>query len=191
MALLIATLAEQLRLGIDYAIVPLSEHCPKPAQRLHRLVREILTDRPSGQANSAGGSGDKLDPARRKFAHLRHDPNGANSVSSAMIWTFCEDRGGVIWIGACGGGLNRRDRAMGQWTHYRLGTGLEEMFGLRGQQKGLALRFEIAPDLPRFVRTDEGKLRQALMNLLQRRAQPARFPKLLCGEKRKLMRKVS
>ncbi len=49
---------------------------------------------------------------------------------------------------------------------HHLLTGLEEMFGLRAAQKGLALRFEIAPDLPRFVRTDEGKLRQTLMNLL-------------------------
>jgi signal transduction histidine kinase/ligand-binding sensor domain-containing protein/CheY-like chemotaxis protein len=44
--------------------------------------------------------------------------------------------------------------------------GLEEMFSLRANQKGLELRFQLAPDLPQYVRMDEGKLRQVLMNLL-------------------------
>jgi PAS domain S-box-containing protein len=44
--------------------------------------------------------------------------------------------------------------------------GLEEMFHLRAAEKGLMLIFDRAPDVPRFVRTDEGKLRQVLMNLL-------------------------
>jgi two-component system sensor histidine kinase/response regulator len=43
---------------------------------------------------------------------------------------------------------------------------LEEMFRMRADQKGLALRFERAPDVPRYVRADEGKLRQVLINLL-------------------------
>ena len=44
--------------------------------------------------------------------------------------------------------------------------GLEEMFVLRAGEKGLDLRLDLAPDVPRFVRGDEGKLRQVLMNLL-------------------------
>ena len=44
--------------------------------------------------------------------------------------------------------------------------GLEEMFRLRAEQKGLHLRFDLAPDVPRCVRADQGKLRQALINLL-------------------------
>ena len=44
--------------------------------------------------------------------------------------------------------------------------GLEEMFRLRAEDKSLTLTFERAPDVPQYVRADEGKLRQVLMNLL-------------------------
>ena len=43
---------------------------------------------------------------------------------------------------------------------------LEEMFRLKAQEKGLTLIWDIAPDVPRHVSTDEGKLRQVLVNLL-------------------------
>ena len=43
---------------------------------------------------------------------------------------------------------------------------LEEMFHLRVEQKGLALEFEHDPQLPRYVRADQNKLRQILINLL-------------------------
>lgn len=46
-----------------------------------------------------------------------------------------------------------------------LGT-IEGMIRIRAEKKGLALRFEIAPGIPAFVRTDERKLRQILINLL-------------------------
>lgn len=49
---------------------------------------------------------------------------------------------------------------------YRLLDGLEEMFRLRAEEKGLALALERAPEVPRYVRADEGKIRQVLMNLL-------------------------
>jgi len=49
---------------------------------------------------------------------------------------------------------------------YHLLDGLEEMFGLRARYTGLALRFERAEDVPQYVRTDEGKLRQVMVNLL-------------------------
>jgi signal transduction histidine kinase/FixJ family two-component response regulator len=44
--------------------------------------------------------------------------------------------------------------------------GLQEMFQMRADDKGLALRLDIAPDVPRYVYADESKLRQVLMNLL-------------------------
>jgi signal transduction histidine kinase len=44
--------------------------------------------------------------------------------------------------------------------------GLEAMFRLRAAQRDLKFRFEIAPDIPRYVRADAGKLRQVLINLL-------------------------
>jgi PAS domain S-box-containing protein len=49
---------------------------------------------------------------------------------------------------------------------HRLLDGLEEMFDLRAADKGLKLNFKRAPDVPQYVRSDEGKLRQVLMNLL-------------------------
>jgi PAS domain S-box-containing protein len=49
---------------------------------------------------------------------------------------------------------------------YRLLDTLEEMFRLRAEDKGLALSFERMGDVPQYVRADEGKLRQVLMNLL-------------------------
>ncbi len=49
---------------------------------------------------------------------------------------------------------------------YRLLGDLENMFHLRTIDKGLQLRFERTPDVPQYIRTDEGKLRQVLINLL-------------------------
>lgn len=48
----------------------------------------------------------------------------------------------------------------------RMLDGLEEMFGLRAQQKRLGLSCLLSEDVPRYIRADEGKLRQILMNLL-------------------------
>lgn len=44
--------------------------------------------------------------------------------------------------------------------------GLEEMLRLRAIAKQLRLVFDLAPNLPQYVQTDEGKLRQILLNLL-------------------------
>ena len=49
---------------------------------------------------------------------------------------------------------------------YHLLEGLEDMFRLRAEEKGLTLEFDIHEDVPQYVRLDEGKLRQILMNLL-------------------------
>jgi PAS domain S-box-containing protein len=45
-------------------------------------------------------------------------------------------------------------------------SGLEGMLQLKAKSKGLQLIFDYAPDLPRYVRTDENKLRQVLINLI-------------------------
>jgi PAS domain S-box-containing protein len=44
---------------------------------------------------------------------------------------------------------------------------LEEIFIFRAREKGLELSFQFSEDLPRYVRTDEGKLRQIFVNLLE------------------------
>ncbi|MCU0515417.1 MAG: PAS domain S-box protein [Oscillatoria sp. Prado101] len=43
---------------------------------------------------------------------------------------------------------------------------LEDMLRLKAESKGLLLRFERDPYLPEFVTTDQGKLRQVLINIL-------------------------
>ncbi len=49
---------------------------------------------------------------------------------------------------------------------YRLLDDLEDMFYLRAGEKGLQLIFDRDPDVPRYIRGDESKLRQVLINLL-------------------------
>ncbi len=49
---------------------------------------------------------------------------------------------------------------------YALLGNLEEMLRLRASSKHLMLVFDRAPDVPQYIRTDESKLRQVLINLL-------------------------
>jgi len=49
---------------------------------------------------------------------------------------------------------------------YSLLDDLERMFQLKAQSKALQLVFERSSDVPQYVRTDESKLRQVLINLL-------------------------
>jgi PAS domain S-box-containing protein len=49
---------------------------------------------------------------------------------------------------------------------YHLLDSLEAMFQLPAQKKSLQLIFDRAPGIPRYVQTDESKLRQVLINLL-------------------------
>lgn len=43
---------------------------------------------------------------------------------------------------------------------------LEDMFSLKAKDKGLQLNIEHQPNVPQYIRTDEAKLRQVLINLL-------------------------
>jgi signal transduction histidine kinase/CheY-like chemotaxis protein len=49
---------------------------------------------------------------------------------------------------------------------YRLLNDVDDMFQLKAEDKGLQLVVERAPDVPRYIRTDEVKVRQVLINLL-------------------------
>lgn len=49
---------------------------------------------------------------------------------------------------------------------YRLLDSLQEMLTLKAESKGLQLIFERHPHVPQYLRTDENKLRQVLINLL-------------------------
>ncbi|HIK13199.1 MAG TPA: response regulator [Oscillatoriaceae cyanobacterium M33_DOE_052] len=43
---------------------------------------------------------------------------------------------------------------------------IEEMFALKAQSKGLLLEIQSFPEVPQCIKTDEGKLRQVLINIL-------------------------
>jgi signal transduction histidine kinase/FixJ family two-component response regulator len=49
---------------------------------------------------------------------------------------------------------------------YHLLDALESMFVLKAESRDLMLEFERSPQMPQYIRTDEGKLRQVLINLL-------------------------
>ena len=49
---------------------------------------------------------------------------------------------------------------------HRLLQSLEEMFQLKAEAKGLALKFEDGANVPQYICADEGKLRQVLINLI-------------------------
>ena len=53
-----------------------------------------------------------------------------------------------------------------QFDLYRLLDNLESMLHLKAEEKNLQLLFEKSPQLPQYIETDEGKLRQVLINLL-------------------------
>lgn len=57
--------------------------------------------------------------------------------------------------------LNENNFALYGWL-----DSLQQMFRFKAEAKGLELVFDLAPDVPDSIRTDEGKLRQVLMNLL-------------------------
>lgn len=57
--------------------------------------------------------------------------------------------------------LNKND-----FDLYLLLDTIEEMFQLKADSIGLQIRIEISPEVPQYVRSDESKLRQILINLL-------------------------
>jgi signal transduction histidine kinase/DNA-binding NarL/FixJ family response regulator len=57
--------------------------------------------------------------------------------------------------------LNENNFALHGWL-----DSLQQMFRFKAESKGLELVFDLAPDVPDSIHTDEGKLRQVLMNLL-------------------------
>ena len=49
---------------------------------------------------------------------------------------------------------------------YEFLNDLKQMFALKARNKGLQLNFEVAEQTPQYIKTDQGKLRQILINLL-------------------------
>ncbi|MEA5508221.1 histidine kinase dimerization/phospho-acceptor domain-containing protein [Crocosphaera sp. UHCC 0190] len=57
--------------------------------------------------------------------------------------------------------FNKKD-----FDFYRLLDDLEDMFQFKTEEQGLQLLFERSPDVPQYIKTDQVKLRQVLINLL-------------------------
>jgi serine phosphatase RsbU (regulator of sigma subunit)/ligand-binding sensor domain-containing protein len=55
------------------------------------------------------------------FTIFNHDPNNSSSLSNNAIWSIHEDsrNSGTLWITTFGGGINRFERATGQFKAYR------------------------------------------------------------------------
>ena len=49
----------------------------------------------------------------------QHDPNNQQSVSENIIKSIYSDRSGILWIGTYGGGLNKYDRKMNVFAHFK------------------------------------------------------------------------
>ncbi|MEA5533366.1 ATP-binding protein [Crocosphaera sp. XPORK-15E] len=57
--------------------------------------------------------------------------------------------------------FNKKD-----FDFYRLLDDIEDMFQFKAEEQGLQLLFERSPDVPQYIKTDQVKLRQVLINLL-------------------------
>ena len=85
-------------------------------------VHDVLRDRAGVLwAATRGGGVCRLDPAesaragRPRFAAYRADAGDARSLSTDEARSLYADRGGVVWVGTWGGGLNRMRRTPFEW----------------------------------------------------------------------------
>jgi len=69
-------------------------------------LNKLVFDKTNGQAQAA------------RFTHYKHEPNNPNSLSHNRICSIYEDRGGNLWLGTFGGGLNKFDRARRLFKRY-------------------------------------------------------------------------
>ncbi len=82
-------------------------------------VRSIYQDRDGTLWVGTRGGLDHLDPASGTIIHYLHNLQDADSLSSNLVNHLFEDRLGNLWVGTYGGGLNRRDRTTGRFSHFR------------------------------------------------------------------------
>jgi len=66
----------------------------------------------------------RLDPSNGVSQHYLHDPRNPNSLGDDNVLAILIGDAGEIWIGTDGGGLDRLDRASGEFSHYRQQDGL-------------------------------------------------------------------
>ena len=97
-----------------------------------------------------------LDPSRYRFKHYRREPGNSNSLSSDIISSICEGRGGILWLGTDGGGLNKFDPAIGSFRYYDESHGLcnNSIYGVLEDEQG-HLWISTVRGLSRFNPTKE------------------------------------
>lgn len=60
-----------------------------------------------------------VDPGKRKFTTVAHEPGNIHSLSGNFITSVCEMPDGVLLVGTEDNGLNLVDTKAGRYTHYR------------------------------------------------------------------------
>ena len=65
----------------------------------------------------------RFDKETGRFTVYRHDPDDPQSLGENSIWAVYEDSAGRLWIGT-GAGLDRFNRASGEFVHYGEQSGL-------------------------------------------------------------------
>ena len=60
----------------------------------------------------------KYDPHKRKFKHVKKDPNNPNRLNGKYISSFCEDQHGNLWV-ASNEGLNMFDPVNNRFEHFQ------------------------------------------------------------------------
>ncbi len=83
------------------------------------------------------------------------------SRSGEHLLTLINDVLSMAKIEAGGTTLNENS-----FDLYCLLDSLKEMLQLKAESKGLALIFDCSPEVPKYIQTDESKLRQVLINIL-------------------------
>jgi signal transduction histidine kinase len=91
---------------------------------IHNDVWNIVQTQDGTLWIGTGGGLDRYEPETESFAHYRNDPGDPSSLSHNFVGGIHENQNGVLWLGTIGGGLNKLDRATGEFTQFREKEGL-------------------------------------------------------------------
>jgi ligand-binding sensor domain-containing protein/signal transduction histidine kinase len=101
------------------------QHQPDDTDSLSDYPLTSLCEDSAGTlwAGTWGGGLNRFERAGETFSHYQHQPENPYSLSSDNVFAIHEDSTGILWIGTQKG-LNRLDRASGQFSVYREEDGL-------------------------------------------------------------------
>lgn len=109
-----------------------------PYSLSHTIVTSILEDQTGTLwIGTWGGGLNRFDWHSERFTRFVNDSRNPSSLGSNNIHSIFEDHKGTLWI-AGGGGLNRFDRATGNFVHYTEKDGLpsSETYGILEDENG-------------------------------------------------------